>query len=469
MTESPTQQLAEFAARQFRSELDPEVSTATRRSIIDTLGVSIAAVNEPAVGVVASTVVGRGGVPEASVLGLSQRFPTASAALVNGTMAHALDFDDTHLPSVLHPSASVVPAALAVAEAKASPGADIEAAIAIGIEVTCRLGMAAYDPELRNSIFFERGLHATSICGTIGAAVAAALLHGADTTTISHSMGIAASMGSGLIEANRTGGTVKRMHCGWAAHSGITAAELATAGMTGPPTVLEGRFGFFEAFTGGFYDGPSLVGGLGDKWELLRIFTKPYPTNHFTHAGIDAAIHLRQQGVNPDSITAIRLGVPAPVLRTIAEPLAAKARPESGYSARFSGPFTVATALYGGGGLGVSSSDFSDDVVRDLDRLALSAMVHCYADEQSTQDFPNQLPGILSVETDSGAKFEHRVIHTRGGPDNPLSKDELEMKFRLNAEPQIGTTGASHVLDGVEGLSESTSYQRLVPTFNHSE
>jgi 2-methylcitrate dehydratase PrpD len=469
MTESPTRQLAEFASRQFHSKLDPKVSAATRRSIVDTLGVSIAAVNEPAVGVVASTVVGRGGVSEASVLGLSQRVPAASAALVNGTMAHALDFDDTHLPSVLHPSASVVPAALAVAEAKGSRGAEVETAITVGIEVTCRLGMAAYDPELRNSIFFERGLHATSICGTIGAAVASALLHGGDAEMISNAIGIAASMGSGLIEANRTGGTIKRVHCGWAAHSGVTAAEFATAGLTGPPTVLEGRFGFFEAFTGGFCDRTSLVGSLGEKWELLRLFTKPYPTNHFTHAGIDAAIHLRQEGVKPDSITAIRLGVPAPVLRTIAEPVDAKARPASGYSARFSGPFTVAAALYGGGGLGVSSSDFSDDAVRDPDRLDLSALVHCYADEQSTQDFPNQFPGILSVETDNGAQFEHRVIHTRGGPENPLSRDELEMKFRLNAEPQIGTAGASHVLDGVEGLSESTSYQRLVPTFNHSE
>ena len=293
MTESPTQQIAGFAARQFRTELDPEVSAATRRSIVDTLGVSIAAANEPAVKVVASTVVARGGVPEASVFGFSERLPAASAALVNGTMAHALDFDDTHLPSVLHPSASVVPAALAVAEAKGSPGIEVEKAIAVGIEVTCRLGMAAYDPELRNSVFFERGLHATSICGTIGAAVAAALLHGADTVTVAHAIGIAASMGSGLIEANRTGGTIKRVHCGWAAHSGITAAELATAGLTGPPTVLEGRFGFFEAFTGGFYDRPSLVGALGEKWELLRLFTKPYPTNHFTHAGIDAAIKLR--------------------------------------------------------------------------------------------------------------------------------------------------------------------------------
>jgi 2-methylcitrate dehydratase PrpD len=469
MTESPTQQLAEFASRQLRSELDPKVSAATRRSIIDTLGVSIAAANEPAVEVVASTVFGRGGVPEASVFGFSERLPAASAALVNGTMAHALDFDDTHLPSVLHPSASVVPAVLAVAEAEGSPGADIETAIAVGIEVTCRLGMAAYDPELRNSVFFERGLHATSICGTIGAAVAAALLHGADKETVSHAIGIAASMGSGLIEANRTGGTIKRVHCGWAAHSGITAAELATAGLTGPPTVLEGRFGFFEAFTGGFYDRRSLVGDLGEEWELLRLFTKPYPTNHFTHAGIDAAIKLRQEGVNPDSITAMRLGVPAPVLRTIAEPIDSKAAPESGYSARFSGPFTVATALLGGGGLGVSAADFSDDAVRDPDRLALSALVHCYADEQSTRDFPNQFPGVLSIKTNNGTRFEHRVTHTRGGPENPLSGDELELKFRFNAEPQLGSKGASQVLDAVQSLTSSTSFQRLVPAFDRNE
>ena len=468
MTESPTQQLAEFASGQFRSELDPEVSAATRRSIVDTLGVSIAAVNESAVGVVASTVLARGGVPETSILGLSQKVPAASAALVNGTMAHSLDFDDTHLPSVLHPSASVVPAALAVAEAEGSFGSEVETAIAVGIEVTCRLGMAAYDPELRNSIFFDRGLHATSICGTVGAAVAAALLHGADAEIVSHAMGIAASMGSGLIEANRTGGTIKRVHCGWAAHSGITAAELATAGLTGPPTVLEGRFGFFAAFTGGFYDMPSLVGGLGDEWELLRLFTKPYPTNHFTHAGIDAAIHLRQRGVDPDSITAIRLGVPAPVLRTIAEPVEAKAAPQSGYSARFSGPFTVATALSGGGGLGVATTDFSDEAVRDPNRLALAALVFCYADQQSTADFPNQFPGVLTVETDDGTQFAHRVTHNRGGPENPLSKDELEIKFRLNAEPALGSAGASDVLDAVEGLSATSSYQKLVPTFNHN-
>ena len=107
-----------------------------------------------------------------------------------------------------------------------------------------------YDEELRNSVFFERGLHATSICGAVGAAVAVAMLQGQDEAGITSAAGIAASMGAGLLEANRTGGTVKRVHCGWAAHCGVTAADLARHGLTGPPTVVEGRFGFLQAFCG---------------------------------------------------------------------------------------------------------------------------------------------------------------------------------------------------------------------------
>src|SRR5512132_4422187 len=120
-----------------------------------------------------------------------------------------------------------------------------------------------YDEELRNSVFFERGLHATSICGAVGAAVAVAMLQGQDEKGIAHAIGIAASMGAGLLEANRTGGTVKRMHCGWAAHSGVVAAELARAGLTGPPTVIEGRFGFLHAFCGDRADVAAVVDGLG--------------------------------------------------------------------------------------------------------------------------------------------------------------------------------------------------------------
>ena len=187
----------------------------------------------------------------ATAVGAAQRLPAPSAALVNGTLAHSLDFDDTHLPSVLHPSSAVLPAALAAAEAaSARPGGALLDAAAVGIELTCRLGMAGYDEELGNSVFFDRGLHATAICGAIGAAVAAGCCTASTPTRMTSVIGIAASMGAGVIEANRTGGTVKRVHCGWAAHAGVAAADLARHGLTGPPTVLEGRFGFLQAFCG---------------------------------------------------------------------------------------------------------------------------------------------------------------------------------------------------------------------------
>src|SRR5437660_8175804 len=137
-----------------------------------------------------------------------------------------------------------------------------------------------YDEELRNSVLFERGLHATSICGAVGAAVAVAMLQGQDEAGNASAAGIAASMGAGLLEANRTGGTVKRVHCGWAARCGVAAADLARHGLTGPPTVLEGRFGFLQAFCGDRAHPDAVVRGLGTDWELPRVVFKPYPCNH---------------------------------------------------------------------------------------------------------------------------------------------------------------------------------------------
>lgn len=452
-TPTPVQELAAFAFDVAGGNLPLPALRAARRRIFDTIGVALAAVDQEPVSISRRVVEAAGGTAESSVFGSKSRLPASAAALVNGTMAHALDFDDTHLPSVLHPSASVVPAVLALGEAVGASGHAAVAAVAAGNEITCRLGMASYDPELRNSIMFEHGLHATSICGTIGAAAGCAALLG-DEQTIADAMGIAASMGAGLLEANRTGGSVKRIHCGWAAHGGITAARLAAAGLTGPPTVLEGRFGFFEAYSEGRFAVDALLGGLGEQWEIERLFTKPYPTNHFTHAGIDAALALRKQGLAVGDIVAIELGVPAPVLRTIAEPREEKARPQTGYHAKFSGPFTVATALVGGGGLGVSADDFTDDAVQDPERLRLASLVHCVADAEASAEFPHQFPGVLRVRLTDGTEHEHRVTHTRGGPDNPLSEDELELKFRLNAERVLGAGGVEAVAETISRLEE---------------
>src|SRR5258707_4480824 len=174
-----------------------------------------------------------------------------------------------------------------------------------------------YDEELRNSVFFGRGLHARSICGAVGAAVAVAMLQGQDEAGIASAAGIAASMGAGLLEANRT---VKRVHCGWAARCGVAAADLARHGLTGPPTVLEGRFGVLQAFCGDRAHPDAVVRGLGTDWELPRVVFKPYPCNHFTHAGVDAGLQLRAQGLAPPAVTALALGVAKPGLRPIPRP-----------------------------------------------------------------------------------------------------------------------------------------------------
>ena len=218
--------------------------------IIDVVGIAVRASTLETSQAVIGFAVDQAAAAQATAIGAGQATSAAEAAFVNGVLAHSLDYDDTHLPSILHPSASVVPAALAVAEWQSAPGAALLDAVAVGLETTVRLGMGGYDPQARQSVYFERGQHATSICGAVGSAAAAGRLLGLDSDGIAHAMGIACSMASGIIEANRSGGTVKRLHCGWAARAGVTAAQLAVRGITGPPTAIEGRFGLFWAFLG---------------------------------------------------------------------------------------------------------------------------------------------------------------------------------------------------------------------------
>ena len=448
MTE-PTlaQRLARFAVAANYDRLPDEVVDSVRKRVLDILGICVAATPLETSGAAREFVRLQGGHPQAHAVGVTEPIPAGLAAFVNGVLAHSLDYDDTHLPSVLHPSASVVPAALAAAEAAGADGKALIAAIAAGLEVTVRLGMAGYDDARRNSTFFEHGQHATSICGAMGGAVSAALLFGLDADGITHALGIAASTASGILEANRTGGTVKRMHCGWAAHSSVSAAQLAGCGFTGPPTVLEGRFGFFEAWLHGAFDPAAITDGLGAEWAVPGIFFKPYPANHFTHAAVDAAISLReQQGLRPDDVAAVELGVAAPTVRTIGEPIDVKRAPATGYMAQFSGPYAVAAGLLGGGGLGVGLDDYTDALARDPRRRALMAKVDVVADDTCTAIFPRQFPAVLRVRTRDGRKLVEEVLTNRGGPDRPLTYEELTTKFRDNAARLLD----AEVVEGIQ-------------------
>lgn len=453
-TLTPLERLARFAAAVEGDRLPPEVLLSLRHRVLDTVGLCLGALPLSTSAQALSVARAWGGPPAASVIGHPEGLPAAGAAFANGVLAHSLDFDDTHLPSVLHPSASLVPAALAVAEETRAPLSLVMAALAAGYEVCIRTGMAAYDRALGNSVFFERGWHATSICGTLGAAATAARLYGLGADGIGHAIAIAVSMGSGVIEANRAGGSVKRLHCGWAAHAGVIAAQLARAGLTGPRSVFEGRFGFYQAFCGGTFHEDEITRGLGDSWCIPGIFYKPYPANHFTHAGIDAAMRLRRQVAAVDEIVDLELGVATPTLRTIAEPREQKIRPQSGYHAQFSGPFTVAAALLGGGGLGLWLDDFTDAHVADPRYLALAARVRCVASAECDAIFPNQFPAVLTATLRDGRVLVERVLANRGGPGNPLGEDELLTKFTANAGRVLDPAAARRLGDAILTLPQ---------------
>ena len=456
------QRLGAFAAASTYDRLPAEVTDSVRKRILDVLGICVAASPLETSAAARAWAAEQGGRPQAQAVGTGGKLPATLAAFVNGVLAHSLDYDDTHLPSVLHPSASVVPAALAAGQAAGAGGQQVIAAVAAGLEVCVRTGMAGYDPATRNSTFFHHGQHATSICGALGGAAAAGLLLGLDAGGVTHALGIAASMASGLIEANRTGGTVKRMHCGWAAHAAVSAAQLASHGFTGPPTVLEGRFGFYQAWLHGHFDPAAITDGLGESWQVPGIFFKPYPANHFTHAAIDAAIELREQGLRPEDVQAATLGVPAPVVHTIGEPIEVKRAPQTGYMAQFSGPYAVAAGLFGGRGLGVGLADFTDDLARDPARRALMARVDVVADERCGEIFPHQFPAVLRVRTRDGRDLVAEVLANRGGPDRPLSYAELAAKFRDNAGGLLDESTALDIERAVAGLDQAGSLERLL-------
>ncbi|MBY6539965.1 MmgE/PrpD family protein [Rhodococcus sp. BP-349] len=455
MTESTlARTLAEFAVEHSFDDLPADVVDSIGLRVLDTLGIAIAATELDTSAMATAWAREQGGRAVASAVGVEENLPPTLAAFVNGVLAHSLDFDDTHLPSVLHPSASVVPAALAAAQQHGASGRDLVRGIAIGLEVCVRLGMAGFDPETKNSVFFENGQHATSICGAMGGAVAAAVIGGASADGIVDTLGIAASMAAGIIEANRTGGTVKRMHCGWAAHSAVSAAGLARHGITGPPTVLEGRFGFFQAWLHQSGRAAEITDGLGSTWAAPGLFVKPYPANHFTHAALDAAAALRNRGIAPADVEKYVLGVPAANLRTIGEPIEVKRTPQTGYMAQFSGPYAVAVGMLGGGGLGAVLDDYTDEKATSTERRDIMARVDVVPDAQCDAIFPHQFPAVLTAHLTDGTTVVEEVLTTRGGPERPLSFEDVRAKFTANVDGLLSVQAADAFAAQCAGLAD---------------
>jgi 2-methylcitrate dehydratase PrpD len=267
-----------------------------------------------------------------------------------------------------------------VAEHRGISGTDLLAGITLGLELCLRIGWAGYDGLAITSRFLQRGQDSSSICGALAGAAVAAKLMGLDAKGIADAIGIAVSFAGGSLEANRSGGTIKRFQSGWAAKSAIQAATLASCGVDGPAQAFEGRYGFYRCFIDGVFNAAVLTRGLGTEWRMTSLRFKPYPSNYYTHAGIDAALALRRKGLRAEDVRSAHLAVATPMLHTMGEPLDRKQAPRTAYEAKFSGPYTVASALIGGTGLGLGIDDFADELVADPMRRALMSKISVGSD-----------------------------------------------------------------------------------------
>jgi 2-methylcitrate dehydratase PrpD len=356
-----------------------------------------------------------------TAIGHARALDAAGAAFVNGTAAHGEDFDDTFEGGPVHAGAVVVPAILAVCERDGIPGKDAVRGIAVGVEFMCRASLVA--PKL----IHKAGFHPTAVLGAMAAAAGVATVFGFSKEQFVNALGIAGSMAAGIIEYLAEGAWTKRLHPGWAAQSGIRAADLARSGFVGPRTVFEGSHGFYQSFartTQG--DWGKLVDGFGERWVSESLAFKVYACGTMTHPYIDCARRLAQR-IRVEEIDEIVCEAAEGTVHRLWEPLAAKQRPPNAYAAKFSQPYCIAAGFV----LGHAGLDaFTEERVRDSRLVALASKVRYEIDPENP--YPDEFTGHVRVRLKDGRVLEERQAHFRGGAHEPLSRADLEDKFRLN-------------------------------------
>jgi 2-methylcitrate dehydratase PrpD len=446
-TQSLGDRLAPWACALELQQVPADVLADARLRVLDTLAAAVSAKTAgPAVAAHAAALqLGSGG--GARILAWGDAAAPAWAAMVNGTMAHANDYDDTHPGASIHVSAPVVSAAISLAEAVGAEGRDFVAAVIAGSELTARIGAAA------TGKFQARGLHPTGIVGTIGAAIAAGRLLKLSPLEMRHAIGIAASQASGISESFGDGTWPRRLHPGWAAHSGIVAAYLARSGFTGPRQALEGRFGLFAAFLGS-RDHPfeQVAVGLGETWLAPQSAFKPYPCGHVIQGFVDAALALvRQHAMRPDEIIDVTCLVSPWMLPLVAEPREQKIRPASESAAKGSLYYTVAATLTFGR---LDAEAYEPEPLHDPGILALAAKIACVPDPNPPAK--RRYKGHVVVRTIDGRVLEAIVENSLGSAANPMSPADLQAKARRIAGGVVGD-------DAVDGLIELCGRVETLP------
>jgi 2-methylcitrate dehydratase PrpD len=445
MAPSVARRYARFVLGSSLSDLPSQVADRATILVLDALGSCLASSRQDFGRAVLQTAERLGGPAESTLIGSKARVGAANAVLANATLAHGLDFDDTREDAIVHTGSVAVTTALAVGESLGCSGRAVLEAVVAGVEVMCRVGLAV------PGRFHARHYHPTSLAGSFGAAAIAGRLHGLTEDQLVHAFGICGSQASGIIEYLADGSWTKRLHPGWAAHAGVTAALLAQSGFSGPETVFEGAHGFYQAFAGGHDERrlAELLATLGRAWEIEQLTFKPYPCGSIAHPYMDCAVRLRERHrIRPEEIAFVRCRTAEGPIPRLWEPRASKHSPPNGYASKFSLPYLLAAILVKGR---ATLAEFTDEAVRDEAVLRVAGKVSYEVDP--TIDYPRQFIGHVAIGLRDGRVVEERQDHPRGGPDFPMTREELEAKFRGNAALAISPDQASRVIRIVADLA----------------
>ncbi|KAK5065029.1 hypothetical protein LTR84_000864 [Exophiala bonariae] len=438
-----TEQLVNFVVDFTPDDVTLELRAKFSQLLLDYIGMAVSGSKIPessipfqrAVKAMSHTSLGN-----ATVIGTDFRLPPHYAALLNGAHAHSLDFDDTHIEAVLHPGVTVISAAFAEAETSSSRVDDFLAALAVGYELTCRLGVAV------GSTGYKRGFHNTSTCGIFGAVAAIGKLRKLDASTLQQAFGVALSMAAGSMQYLENGSWNKRLHPGLAAKSAFEAVIFAEAGVLGSALPIEGQFGFLHAYSGD-YDATKLVKGLGSEWSLLKTALKPYPACRMTHGMIELADQLAEDTRDGDSVESIRVKISATCFPVVGEPTPNKIHPQNIVDAQFSVYYQIAVSFLYGSNLGWSVYDYlHDEKVKILsDKITVVVA-----------EVPNPTATTLSVTKTNGDFSEASSEILLWEEERPVTWSSLERKFKGLTSGLLDGKRIDGIIDWTKHLSDQT-------------
>ncbi|HCP23072.1 MAG: MmgE/PrpD family protein [SAR202 cluster bacterium] len=448
-----TRVLSRFVADLTYEDLSPEVVEWAKFLCLDFAGVTLNGSTTDSANALVEALnsVGRGG--PSTVIGTSEKVLPEYAALANGTAFHSIEMDDVNLEACLHPGVTAYPTALAMADVVEVSGKDFITAVVAGYDVIVRLGRGLVGAE-----HYARGFHPTGTCGAFGAAAVAARLMGLKGESLAHALGIAGSQTSGSMEYLAQGAWTKRLHPGWASHSGIWAALMARSGYTGPTTIIEGRDGFLQAYS----DNPEpglVLKDLGEEYQVTRTSIKPHTCCRFKHGPIDCLLDLkRAYGIDPMDVAEVRVGVVSAGMKLVSEPIEAKRTPKTVVDMQFSMPFGAAVALTHGR---ASLEEYQLGMPENPAVKHVMERVHCMTDPALDALTPKQMPAWAEVDTNDGRTLRSEVGYPKGDPENPVTWDEMKEKFIMLSSPVIGHERQQEIIAAVESLEQMSDVRQL--------